>query len=329
MSPLTLGEPVLSLFFSYSHADESLRDQLETHLAMLRRQGIISVWHDRRIVAGQELHSEIDSHVGTDDVVLLLVSPDFLASDYCYDKEVLEAMRRHEKGQAVVIPVILRPCDWLEAPFGKLLATPTDGRPITQWPDRDQAFLEVVKAIKGAVAKLGKKPGAVESGGAPKTTPGQSQLSPGPRSSNLRLAKRFTQRDKDLFRSEAFEFIAKFFQNSLAELSQRNQGIECDFDQHDATRFIAKIYRGGDLTAVCTIFTGGMIGGNGIAYSSSATIGSTTYNECLSVQADDHSLYLTGFGVSFMRYGSDAAKLTFEGAAELFWLMLIQPLQAR
>ena len=156
-----------TLFFSYSHADEGLRDQLETQLAMLKRQGIIETWHDRRIVAGENLDHAIGAHVENDDVVLLLVSPDFLASDYCYDVEMMRAMERHAAGEAVVIPVILRACDWHAAPFGKLMATPTDGRPITQWPDRDQAFLEVAKAVRAAVKKLEGKTAAATPAKAP------------------------------------------------------------------------------------------------------------------------------------------------------------------
>jgi hypothetical protein len=107
---------VATLFFSYSHADEALRDRLEKHLAALQRQGLIDTWHDRRIQAGQDFGNEIDDHLNAADVVLLLVSADFLASDYCYDREMLRAMERHTSGDAVVIPVILRPCDWHDTP---------------------------------------------------------------------------------------------------------------------------------------------------------------------------------------------------------------------
>src|ERR1700675_3339911 len=149
------GPSVSTLFFSYSHADESLRDQLEKHLSGLQRQGIISSWHDRRITAGTELGGAIDSNLDAADTILLLISPDFIASDYCYEREMNRAMERHDRGEAKVIPVILRPCDWHDLPFGKLLATPTDGRPVTKWPNIDEAFLDVVIAIKRALTELG------------------------------------------------------------------------------------------------------------------------------------------------------------------------------
>src|SRR5438046_624453 len=105
------------LFFSYSHRDEEYREELEKHLAMLKRQGRISAWHDRRIVAGDDIDHTIDHHLEAADIILFLVSPDFLHSDYCYDVEARRAMERHERGTCTVIPIILRPCDWHEAPF--------------------------------------------------------------------------------------------------------------------------------------------------------------------------------------------------------------------
>jgi TIR domain-containing protein len=153
-----------SVFFSYSHRDERLRDRLENQLAALKRQGVIETYHDRRIGAGQDVDRAIDAHMDTHDIILLLISPDFIASDYCYDREMKRAMARHEAGKAIVIPVILRPCEWQHTPFGKLIAMPPDGRPVTRWSDRDQAFLEVAKAVREAVKRLGQmKPGQASS----------------------------------------------------------------------------------------------------------------------------------------------------------------------
>lgn len=147
------SEPVL-VFFSYTHKDEALRDELAVHLAMLKREGTISEWHDRRIGAGQEWAGEIDANLEAAHTILLLVSPDFLASDYCYDIEVRAAMRRHEAGEARVIPVILRPCDWSRAPFSKLQGLPKDAKPVTLWPNRDEAFLDVAKGIRRVAEEM-------------------------------------------------------------------------------------------------------------------------------------------------------------------------------
>lgn len=144
----------IKLFFSYSHKDEELRDELEKHLSMLKRQGVISTWHDRRIDAGSMLDKEIDDNLKDSNIILLLISVDFLASDYCYDVEMKEALKMHENKQAVVVPVILRSCDWTLAPFSKLMALPTDGKSITTWADKDSAFVNVAKGIKNIATKL-------------------------------------------------------------------------------------------------------------------------------------------------------------------------------
>ena len=142
------------IFFSYSHKDENLRDQLEAHLSMLKREGLIESWHDRRIIAGSPLKRSINERLEDSDVLLLLVSPDFLASDECYDKEMKRALERHQSGKIRIIPVILRPCDWHPTPFGSLLAVPRDGKPVTTWQNTDEAFLDVAKSIRNAIEKM-------------------------------------------------------------------------------------------------------------------------------------------------------------------------------
>lgn len=144
----------LRVFWSYSHKDEPLRDELHKHLAVLRHAGLIADWHDRKIGAGKVWKEEIDRHLGDADVVLLLVSASFLASDYCWGDEMAKALARHAKNEARVIPVILRPCDWQDTPIAQLQAVPKDAQPITQWGDRDVAYLDVASAIRRAVKEL-------------------------------------------------------------------------------------------------------------------------------------------------------------------------------
>jgi tetratricopeptide (TPR) repeat protein len=145
----------VEVFISYSHKDDDLRAQLETSLVMLRRRGVVRQWSDRRINPGQEWDKQIDEHLESADCILLLVSPDFLVSDYCYDIEVARAMQRHEAGEARVIPIILRfTDDWQSAPFGRLQALPKDAQPVKDWPDRDKAFADVAAGIRRAVEEL-------------------------------------------------------------------------------------------------------------------------------------------------------------------------------
>jgi formylglycine-generating enzyme required for sulfatase activity len=152
-------DDALNLFFSYSHRDEALRDELAKHLRPLEREGAIRPWHDRRIDAGGDWHGAISEHLETADVVLLLISSDFIASDYCFDVEMTRALARHDAGEARVIPVILRPSDGRTQRLARLQALPTDARPVTEWPDRDAAFLDVTRGIRGVVEELrGRRP---------------------------------------------------------------------------------------------------------------------------------------------------------------------------
>jgi len=148
----------IDIFISYAHEDEAYRKQLETHLSALQRRRLINVWHDRNISAGTEWAREIDSYLNTAHMILLLVSPDFIASDYCYSVEMTRAIERHEAGDACVIPIILRPTHWQDTPLGKLLALPTDGKPVSSWSNQDEAFLDVVQGILQAIAQLTPKP---------------------------------------------------------------------------------------------------------------------------------------------------------------------------
>jgi hypothetical protein len=312
---------VKSIFFSYSHKDESLRNQLETHLAMLKRQGVISVWHDRRLVAGDHVDDGIAKELDAADIILLLVSPDFLASDYCYGVELARALERHAAGKARVIPVILRPCDWHATPFGNLLAVPTDGRPITKWPDPDDAFLEVTKAIRGAATVKDAANTMTmrrQAGG----TVGPSTL--GPRSSNLRVRQTFSDRERDRFLNDAFEFMARFFENSLNEIEARNPGLEVAFKRIDASRFTASIYKAGENVARCKIWLGG-IGSQGIAFSYNANPDDNSLNETMSVEVGDQALLLRPLGMQ-MRHVPEGG-LGLEGAAEYYWGLLIERLQ--
>lgn len=152
-SPTTPGST--EVFFSYAHEDEPLLDELLKHLGILKRLEVIRGWHDRKITAGTEWKGQIDEHLDAAGVILLLVSPDFIDSDYCWDIELTRALERHAQGKARVIPVILRPVDnWQAAPFAKLGAAPTDGWPVTSWPNRDEAFADVARHIRGAVEEL-------------------------------------------------------------------------------------------------------------------------------------------------------------------------------
>jgi len=141
----------VEVFYSFADVDAPLLEQLEHHLSVLRREGQITTWHKRQIVAGSDWQMELDQHLNTASLILLLISPAFFASDYCYGVEMQHAMQRYEAGEARVIPLLLRPVDWQSAPFGKLKALPSNGKPITVWSNRDAAFADIAQGIRVAL----------------------------------------------------------------------------------------------------------------------------------------------------------------------------------
>ena len=118
-NPSALAE----VFISYAHEDARLRQQLETHLLLLQREGLIGTWHDQQIGAGTEWHGQIDAHLNSARVIVLLVSADFLASDYISDVELRRAMEWDNAGEARVVPVIVRPVDNWQRASGYCVAT--------------------------------------------------------------------------------------------------------------------------------------------------------------------------------------------------------------
>jgi hypothetical protein len=316
---------VAVLFFSYAHADEALRDRLEVSLAMLRNSGVIQAWHDRRITAGDDFASTIDERMERADIILLLVSADFLASRYCYEIEMKRAMERQANGEARVIPVILRPCQWQDAPFGKLQAVPRDGVPVTKHANADEAFLEIANAIKAVVTKPSVSP--TPEGTPPPSLPSTMlHASATVRSSNLRLKKTFTRADEDRFLDGAFEYMARFFEGSLAELQARNPQIETRFRRLNAETFTALAYREGTLAAFCRIFVS-MVMGRGIAYSGDERSDGHSFNESLDVVHDDQMLGLRPSGFTSYALTGRTEFLTDEGAAEFYWARFMRGLQ--
>lgn len=319
-----------TLVFSYSHADEALRNELEKHLSPLKRAGKITTWHDRRIVPGQEFERQIDQYFSEADIILLLISSDFIASDYCYQVEMTNALERHKRGEAVVIPVILRECAWHQLSFGSIMAATVDGKPITRFASHDEGYVQVVDAVSRAITNLeAKKPQQ----NIPSPAPGSLVFQTTdtvftPRSSNLSLPKRFTDLEKDRTRREGFEYVARYFENSLDELKKRHAGLDVDFYRPDADSFTCAVYINGSRVGQCGVWLGSRHMGFGdICYSQSG-VTHNSCNESLSVADNGQTLgfrALMGFGYGNAR----ESLLTNEGMAGHLWDMFFNSVKQR
>lgn len=329
---------MIRVFLSYSHVDEKYRNELAKHLKVLERQGIIETWHDRCIVPGEEWASSIDDELHRANIILLLVSVDFINSEYCYDREMNEALARHDRGEAVVIPIILRPCHWTGLPFGKLQAATRDAKEVEKYPSLDDAFLEITKKIESVAKQLAtqnsrsSEVNSIASDlpvniGLFQAIPKKSAL---PHSTNLAISKSFNDHDKDVFVSEAFNYIANFFEGSLDELKKRNPEISTRFERVDSRSFEAAIYLHGKQASKCGIWRGGSFGFAGpesIVFSYSGLGQGGSFNESMSVKDTSNMLCLEPLGTGLR--GNDKKPLTNQGAAEYYWTMFFEPVQRR
>ena len=148
------GDGAWNVFFSYCHKDDRYRQKIDEHLSLLKRQGLISSWYDHKITAGKNLDEEIARQLERAQIILLLVSSAFIASDYCFCTELQRAIERHRAGLTRVVPIIVKPCDWKSSPFGKLKALPRDGKPITTWNTQDEAYFNIAVGIREVIKEL-------------------------------------------------------------------------------------------------------------------------------------------------------------------------------
>ncbi len=141
------NKPV-EVFISYSRADEQLKDELCLHLASLTQQGKIKLRHDRIVGTGSNWNEETQSRLALAEVIFLLVTPQYISSDYCFDEEMQRAMERHERENTLVIPIIMQPCGWQTTPFSVLQALPKNGKPVSAWLDREEAWRYIISEVQ-------------------------------------------------------------------------------------------------------------------------------------------------------------------------------------
>ena len=144
----------VEVFCSFAEADAQLLEQLERHLGVLQQEKVITIWNKRQVVAGSDWKVELDQHLNTASIILLLISSDFLASGYQYGIELQRAMQRHDTREAHMIPILVRPCDWIYTPFGEFQIVPRNEKAVTTWRNRDEAFTEIVMEVRAALADV-------------------------------------------------------------------------------------------------------------------------------------------------------------------------------
>ncbi|HEX8513850.1 MAG TPA: toll/interleukin-1 receptor domain-containing protein [Allosphingosinicella sp.] len=324
-------------FISYTHADEPLKDLFLQHLAPLRREGLIELWHDRMLNVGDHLDENIQKELASSDLIILLVSAAFLDSEYCFEEEMQRAFARQREGKARVVVVILRPCQWKNVPVGSgltlssFLAVPKDGKPVTSWANADEAFDDAAGFIRrllvtGSRASGGSPAVRSETSGSQTLTPVKSP--PTRRSGSLFLpGAKITDRDRDSFVKEAFESAADTFDKGLRQLSDGDPRIETEYERIDSRSFSAIVYAHGNKAGECRIFTGSQFFPNALCLSFDVS-SRGSMNEWLTLNEENGELSFKASGMAGYIRRSDRS-LNPAAAAEYLWETFFAHVKAR
>jgi hypothetical protein len=301
------------LFISYSHVDADLIERLHKHLAQLQRDGSISGWYDRDIRAGSRLDDEIDRELSQADIFVACVSPDYIASNYCYERELATALEREQQGQVAIVPVILEPSDWLATPLAKFKAVPDDGKPVSEFTNPNVAFLQVVNELRRVVSGS-----PIQTKGS-STAPEEVAIAPGPQS-RYRAKREFDALAKRDFVEAAFQEIYKFFEASVAELSHIPD-LEGRLSPISSGHFSCTIINRGISRGYETLHVrqGGSWAAIDILYGETNSRG--TSNGGFGVEADEYQLYLSA--TLFRTHSGSRERITPREAAQMLWDDLI------
>jgi hypothetical protein len=305
----------MKAFISYSHTDEKYVERLHVHLAQMKREGSIDVWHDRTIMVGGTLDQEIDTNLADSDLFLAITSPDFIASGYCYEKEMIDAIAMHDRGEIRIVPIIVEPCDWINTPLQRYLATPKDGKAVSEWSNPNSAFLEVVTDLR-------KIANAVTTRLLPQTPKSQKRQTPKTNKPIYRTKRDFDKIDRIEFKKSAFSEIAKNLRAYCQE-ADKIDGIRALFEQASQDRFFVTLVNKNKSNSAAerTVYMsdGSFMSGVNILHGRSDS--STSSNGSFSIEADDYDLFLR----SLMSFRSDRErKLSPADVADEIWGEMMQ-----
>lgn len=307
-----------SIFISYSHADERALERLHKHLAVLEREGHVAAWFDRAILPGADLGEEIMARLDAADTFVALVSPDYLASNYCYEKEFGHALERYEHGEMRVVPVIVEPCDWRSSPLQKFMALPKDGKPISDWTNANTAYLDVVNGLRNLVTEtLTVRGETVAAARAALSEVGARRV---------RLKRDFDVIEKAEFADKTFRIMHDYFAAAAHELSEASEDLRTRFEEMSATAFTCTIVnrarRGGRDAHITVHNKKGRAYFGDISYVWESHAEDKVSNGAVRVEADDYDLFLV---TDHMFGGRDTdAKLSPERAAEWLWNKFVE-----
>lgn len=305
----------MRLFISYSHKDAAVLERLHVHLAGMRRERLISEWYDREILAGDDIDNQISEQLESADIFLLLVSPDFIASDYCVERELARALERHDQGNARVIPIIVEPCDWASMDrLRRLKALPRDGAPISEFANENTAFVDITQELRRILDST--HPQQVNA-------TSNAMHEPGLASPKYRVKRDFDEIDRANYRDEAFLHTKSYIEAAIRELDQV-QGLRARFNDGGPTSFGCTVINQNQAhgTAHITVHRAGggtMLGDIFWLFEQNAPPNSA--NGWVNVKADEYELFLDGIGAF---HDPELKKLSPQAFSEYLWNQLLE-----
>ena len=308
----------VSAFVSYAHVDEPVLERLHKHLAMLRREGAISAWVDRDILAGGTVEREIFEHLDESSIFIALLSADYLNSNYCYEKEFARALELYELGRVTIVPVIAEPCDWKSSPFQQFVALPKDGKPISEWINPNNAFLDIVNGLRRVV----------EAGYKSISSPGKREAPDAVAPRRVRVKRDFDAIDKGRFADHTFEVVRNYFSSASVELQGASDDVKTQFEDMSSTAFTCTIVNrarreGGEAHITVRNQKGRRFAMGDLTYVFEAHSEGNSANGSVRIEADEYDLYLSDDSYMGRRRG-EAGKLTPEAAAERLWNQFVE-----
>jgi hypothetical protein len=303
----------MKAFISYSHKDEHYLERLKVHLAQMKREGLIDEWTDEEIHAGSSLHNTISETLQSSELFLALLSPDYISSDYCYNKEFETAQKMQEVGTLTIVPIVIEPCDWKKTPFSKLKVLPKDGKAVSEWTNPNNAFLNVIDELR-RLTQTSKSSTVVEN----KSTAASKTLV-----KNYKVKKHFSEVDKYNFKESSYDEIKTYFQSSISEINFV-ENLQARFTNESKGCFTCIISnRANGQSSFLTVQTGTEtqrhFGDLSYSFSEKVSTNSFQMDKIFSIENDDYEQFWTknshGFGYS----NQHVYHLTAHQVAEIIW----------
>lgn len=300
----------MKAFISYSHKDIDYLEKLKVHLAQIRRDGLITEWTDKEITVGANLDNSISSALSASQLFILLVSPEYIASQYCYEKEFETALKLQDEGIITIIPIIVEPCEWKSTPLGAIKSLPYDGKPVSEWTNANNAFVQVIQEIRKLINQQPTD----------NDFPISDSIQPIAAKRTYRAEKKFTEVDKLDFKEKSFEAIKSYFKLAIAEFNNL-ENLQARFLTEEKTVFSCLISNKGNLKdAYITIglSNGEHFGSGDLNYNFTQSMAqnSINLNNLFSIRHDDYNLYWETRN-SFQ--SSNNEQLTDKQIAEKIW----------